>query len=210
MPRRGAARRVGLADKRDVYPGKLSGGQQQRVAIARALAMKPALMLFDEATSALDPEVIGEVLEVMEELARRRHDDDRRHARDGLRRKAADRVVMMDDGQLHRGRPAGALLHRAASTSERSSSSRRFSSRREGGSTEGRARSRFAPVPRHSPSASRKGGADALRRHEAEAAAPQPRRGSRRRSPFPADRSAAATADQSANGSSGWQARPAR
>jgi polar amino acid transport system ATP-binding protein len=61
--------RVGLADKRDVYPGKLSGGQQQRVAIARALAMRPALMLFDEATSALDPEVIGEVLNVMEELA---------------------------------------------------------------------------------------------------------------------------------------------
>src|SRR5213078_3144561 len=62
-------RRVGLADKRDVYPGKLSGGQQQRVAIARALAMKPALMLFDEPTSALDPEMIGEVLAVMEELA---------------------------------------------------------------------------------------------------------------------------------------------
>src|SRR5205085_7622201 len=62
-------RRVGLADKRDVYPGKLSGGQQQRVAIARALAMKPALMLFDEPTSALDPEVIGEVLDVMKELA---------------------------------------------------------------------------------------------------------------------------------------------
>ena len=62
-------RRVGLLGKRDTYPGKLSGGQQQRVAIARALAMKPALMLFDEPTSALDPEVIGEVLEVMEELA---------------------------------------------------------------------------------------------------------------------------------------------
>ncbi len=59
--------RVGLADKRDVYPGKLSGGQQQRVAIARALAIKPALLLFDEPTSALDPETIGEVLQVMEE-----------------------------------------------------------------------------------------------------------------------------------------------
>jgi polar amino acid transport system ATP-binding protein len=62
--------RVGLSDKRDVYPGKLSGGQQQRVAIARALAMRPALMLFDEPTSALDPEMIGEVLEVMQELAK--------------------------------------------------------------------------------------------------------------------------------------------
>jgi polar amino acid transport system ATP-binding protein len=62
--------RVGLADKCETYPGKLSGGQQQRVAIARALAMKPALMLFDEPTSALDPEVTGEVLDVMEELAR--------------------------------------------------------------------------------------------------------------------------------------------
>ena len=61
--------RVGLADKRDVYPGKLSGGQQQRVAIARALAMRPALMLFDEPTSALDPEMIGEVLDVMRGLS---------------------------------------------------------------------------------------------------------------------------------------------
>jgi polar amino acid transport system ATP-binding protein len=90
--------RVGLADKRDVYPGKLSGGQQQRVAIARALAMKPALMLFDEPTSALDPETIGEVLVAMEELA---------HAgmtmivvthEMGFAREAADRVVMMDQG----------------------------------------------------------------------------------------------------------------
>ena len=92
--------RVGLADKRDVYPGKLSGGQQQRVAIARALAMKPALMLFDEPTSALDPEVIGEVLTVMEELAHEgitmivvTHEM-------GFAREAADRVVMMDDGAI--------------------------------------------------------------------------------------------------------------
>ncbi|MGZ3641449.1 MAG: amino acid ABC transporter ATP-binding protein, partial [Candidatus Limnocylindrales bacterium] len=62
--------RVGLAHKADAYPAQLSGGQQQRVAIVRALAMKPALMLFDEPTSALDPEMIGEVLEVMKELAR--------------------------------------------------------------------------------------------------------------------------------------------
>ncbi len=61
--------RVGLADKRDAYPIELSGGQQQRVAIARALAMKPKLMLFDEPTSALDPELVGEVLAVMRDLA---------------------------------------------------------------------------------------------------------------------------------------------
>jgi polar amino acid transport system ATP-binding protein len=93
--------RVGLADKRDVYPGKLSGGQQQRVAIARALAMKPALMLFDEPTSALDPEVIGEVLDVMKALAFEMgttmivvtHEM-------GFAREAADRVVMMDDGRI--------------------------------------------------------------------------------------------------------------
>jgi polar amino acid transport system ATP-binding protein len=93
--------RVGLADKRDVYPGKLSGGQQQRVAIARALAMKPALMLFDEPTSALDPEVIGEVLDVMKALAFEfgttmivvTHEM-------GFAREVADRVVMMDDGRI--------------------------------------------------------------------------------------------------------------
>ena len=64
--------RVGLADKADAYPSQLSGGQQQRVAIARALAMEPKLMLFDEPTSALDPELVGEVLDVMRELAQRR------------------------------------------------------------------------------------------------------------------------------------------
>ena len=92
--------RVGLADKRDVYPGRLSGGQQQRVAIARALAMKPALVLFDEPTSALDPELTGEVLDVMEELA---HDGMTMvvvtHEM-GFAKVAADRVVMMDDGRI--------------------------------------------------------------------------------------------------------------
>jgi polar amino acid transport system ATP-binding protein len=92
--------RVGLAEKQTVYPGALSGGQQQRVAIARALAMRPALMLFDEPTSALDPEVTGEVLAVMEELA---HDGMTMivvtHEM-GFARVAADRVVMMDDGRI--------------------------------------------------------------------------------------------------------------
>jgi polar amino acid transport system ATP-binding protein len=90
--------RVGLADKRDVYPGKLSGGQQQRVAIARALAMKPALMLFDEPTSALDPETIGEVLQAMKELAEVGMTMIVVTHEMGFAREAADRVVMMDDG----------------------------------------------------------------------------------------------------------------
>jgi polar amino acid transport system ATP-binding protein len=90
--------RVGLGDKRDAYPGKLSGGQQQRVAIARALAMNPALMLFDEATSALDPEVIGEVLEVMEELAHEGMTMIVVTHEMGFARRVADRVVMMDEG----------------------------------------------------------------------------------------------------------------
>ena len=93
-------RRVGLADKRDVYPGKLSGGQQQRVAIARALAMRPALMLFDEPTSALDPEVIGEVLDVMKELALEGMTMIVVTHEMGFAREAADRVVMMDDGRI--------------------------------------------------------------------------------------------------------------
>ena len=90
--------RVGLADKRDVYPNKLSGGQQQRVAIARALAMKPALMLFDEPTSALDPEMIGEVLQVMKELALDGMTMVVVTHEMGFAREAADRVVMMDEG----------------------------------------------------------------------------------------------------------------
>jgi polar amino acid transport system ATP-binding protein len=92
--------RVGLADKKDAYPGKLSGGQQQRVAIARALAMKPALMLFDEPTSALDPEVTGEVLDVMEELAHEGTTMIVVTHEMGFARRAADRVVMMDEGVI--------------------------------------------------------------------------------------------------------------
>jgi polar amino acid transport system ATP-binding protein len=92
--------RVGLTDKRDTYPGKLSGGQQQRVAIARALAMNPALMLFDEPTSALDPEVTGEVLAVMRELASHGMTMIVVSHEMGFAREAADRVVMMDGGQI--------------------------------------------------------------------------------------------------------------
>ncbi|MGA9762041.1 MAG: amino acid ABC transporter ATP-binding protein [Gaiellaceae bacterium] len=92
--------RVGLGDKKDTYPGKLSGGQQQRVAIARALAMKPALMLFDEPTSALDPEVTGEVLDVMEELAHEGTTMIVVTHEMGFAKRAADRVVMMDEGVI--------------------------------------------------------------------------------------------------------------
>jgi polar amino acid transport system ATP-binding protein len=101
--------RVGLGDKRDVYPGKLSGGQQQRVAIARALAMKPALMLFDEPTSALDPEMIGEVLAVMSELANEMTMLVVTHEM-GFAREAANRVAMMDDGQIVEEAPPSELF----------------------------------------------------------------------------------------------------
>jgi len=93
-------KRVGLAEKADAYPAQLSGGQQQRVAIARALAMKPALMLFDEPTSALDPEMVGEVLEVMQELAREGMTMVVVTHEMGFAREVADRVVMMDGGQV--------------------------------------------------------------------------------------------------------------
>jgi len=91
--------RVGLSEKRDKYPSQLSGGQQQRVAIARALAMKPSLMLFDEPTSALDPEMIGEVLDVMKELAQEMTMIVVSHEM-GFARAAANRVVFMDSGTI--------------------------------------------------------------------------------------------------------------
>jgi len=90
--------KVGIADRADSYPSQLSGGQQQRVAIARALAMRPAVMLFDEATSALDPEMIGEVLAVMSDLA---HEGMTMLAvthEMGFAREAGDRVVFMENG----------------------------------------------------------------------------------------------------------------
>lgn len=92
--------KVGLVDKKDEYPSRLSGGQQQRVAIARALAMKPKIMLFDEPTSALDPELVGEVLEVMKDLAREgmtmlvvTHEM-------GFAREVGSRVIFMDNGEI--------------------------------------------------------------------------------------------------------------
>jgi len=91
--------RVGLVDKRDKYPAQLSGGQQQRVAIARALAMKPSLMLFDEPTSALDPEMIGEVLDVMKELARQMTMVVVSHEM-GFATAAANRIAFMADGAI--------------------------------------------------------------------------------------------------------------
>ncbi len=91
--------RVGLADKHDKFPNQLSGGQQQRVASARALAMKPSLMLFDEPTSALDPEMIGEVLDVMKELAHEITMIVVSHEM-GFARAAAHRLVFMDAGRI--------------------------------------------------------------------------------------------------------------
>ena len=104
--------RVGLADKTDEYPNKLSGGQQQRVAIARALAMEPEIMLFDEPTSALDPELVGEVLSVMKQLAKQgmtmlcvTHEM-------GFAKEVADRVVFMADGMiLEEGKPKDMFEH---------------------------------------------------------------------------------------------------
>ena len=90
--------RVGLADKADAYPAQLSGGQQQRVAIARALAMNPKLMLFDEPTSALDPELVGEVLDVMRQLARDGMTMIVVTHEMGFAREVADSLVFMDDG----------------------------------------------------------------------------------------------------------------
>jgi polar amino acid transport system ATP-binding protein len=92
--------RVGLAEKRDAYPTQLSGGQQQRVAIARALAMKPRIMLFDEPTSALDPEMIGEVLDVMQKLAKSGMTMVVVTHEMGFAREVADRVVFMDHGVI--------------------------------------------------------------------------------------------------------------
>jgi ABC-type polar amino acid transport system ATPase subunit len=92
--------KVGLPEKEDAFPSQLSGGQQQRIAIARALAMQPKVMLFDEPTSALDPEMISEVLDVMIELSRLGMTMIVVTHEMGFARAAADRVLLMHDGQI--------------------------------------------------------------------------------------------------------------
>jgi polar amino acid transport system ATP-binding protein len=104
--------RVGLSDKHDSYPSQLSGGQQQRVAIARAMAMDPKLMLFDEPTSALDPELVGDVLEVMRQLAGDGMTMVVVTHEMGFAREVADRVVFMDGGVVvEEGPPAEVLAN---------------------------------------------------------------------------------------------------
>jgi polar amino acid transport system ATP-binding protein len=103
-------RRVGLGEKLDTYPGQLSGGQQQRVAIARALAMKPKLMLFDEPTSALDPELVGEVLDVMKQLAVDGMTMVVVTHEIGFAKEVADGVALMDGGVIVEDGPPGDVL----------------------------------------------------------------------------------------------------
>ena len=103
-------RKVGLAEKIDAYPDQLSGGQQQRVAIARSLAMQPTLMLFDEITSALDPELVGEVLKVLEEMARDGMTMMLVTHEIGFARKVANRVVFMHEGRIWEEGPAASTL----------------------------------------------------------------------------------------------------
>lgn len=93
-------KKVGLEDKASVYPDSLSGGQKQRVAIARALAMEPSIMLFDEPTSALDPEMVGEVLEVMKDLAKEGMTMIVVTHEMGFAREVGDRVIFMDGGYI--------------------------------------------------------------------------------------------------------------
>ena len=91
---------MGLSDKADVYPARLSGGQQQRVAIARALAMQPEIILFDEPTSSLDPELVGEVLNVMKDLARLNTTMIVVTHEIAFAAEAADRIVLIDEGRV--------------------------------------------------------------------------------------------------------------
>lgn len=105
-------KRVGLEEKKDVYPNKLSGGQKQRIAIVRALAMNPDVMLFDEPTSALDPEMVGEVLEVMKALVKEGMTMVVVTHEMGFAREVSDRVIFMDDGKIaEMGSPEDIFLH---------------------------------------------------------------------------------------------------
>jgi polar amino acid transport system ATP-binding protein len=104
--------KVGLAEKIDAYPDQLSGGQQQRVAIARSLAMQPVLMLFDEITSALDPELVGEVLKVLEDMARDGMTMMLVTHEMGFARRVANRVVFMHHGKIWEQGPAAGTLGR--------------------------------------------------------------------------------------------------
>ena len=104
--------RVGLADRADAYPSQLSGGQKQRIAIVRALCMEPDVMLFDEPTSALDPEMVGEVLDVMKELAHEGMTMVVVTHEMGFAREVADRVLFMDNGQIvEEGTPEAIFEH---------------------------------------------------------------------------------------------------
>ena len=96
----GLLKRIGLADKKDEYPNMLSGGQKQRIAIVRSLAMKPEIMLFDEPTSALDPEMIGEVLRLMKDLAEEGMTMVVVTHEMGFARSVANRILFMDEGQI--------------------------------------------------------------------------------------------------------------
>ncbi len=108
---RALLRKVGLEDKADVYPDQLSGGQLQRVAIARALAMRPKIMLFDEPTSALDPEMVGEVLAVMKDLAREGMTMVVVTHEMGFAREVGDRVLFMDEGIIMEEGPPDRLFN---------------------------------------------------------------------------------------------------
>lgn len=112
-------KKVGLGDKTDVFPGQLSGGQKQRVAIARALAMQPKIMLFDEPTSALDPEMIGEVLAVMKNLAREGMTMVVVSHEMGFAREVADRMLFFDDGRLIEEGPTAEVLDHPRQTRTR-------------------------------------------------------------------------------------------
>nr|BFF19793.1 amino acid ABC transporter ATP-binding protein [Promicromonospora thailandica] len=118
----GLLERVGLSDRTDHYPSQLSGGQQQRVAIARALAMDPELMLFDEPTSALDPELVGEVLAVMRDLAESGMTMIVVTHEIGFAREVADHVVFMDDGVIVESGPPGRSWTTRSTSAPRTSS----------------------------------------------------------------------------------------